>query len=110
VGFVWRASLAGAVLAAADLVQVFLIVAGVAVGAGAAGLVGLLIWRWRRPEAARAVGQLRRAAVPPLHGEARAPQPLPPPWPAIEQHVHHHWHGVSAAEIAAIIGRRRRDG
>jgi len=96
--------------AAAGLVQVFLIVAGVAVGAGAAGLVGLLIWRWRRWEAARAVGQLHGAAVPPLHGESRAAQPVPPPRPATGQHVHHHWHGVRAAGIAAVIGWRRRDG
>jgi hypothetical protein len=98
---------AAAVLgAAAELLHVFLIVAGVVVGTGAAGLVGLLIWRWRRSEAARAAGQLHGAAVPPLHGEARAAQPLPQPRPAIEQHVHHHWHGVSAKDVAAILRRQ----
>jgi hypothetical protein len=98
--------------AAATLLHVLLIVAGVAVGAGAAGVVGLLTWRWRRSrlDVARAVGQRHGAVVPPLHGEARAAQPLRQPPPAIEQHVHHHWHGVSAAGIAAIIGRRRQDG
>jgi hypothetical protein len=57
--------------------HVLLIMGGVAVGAGAADLVSLLIWRWRRWQAAGAVGQLHGAAVPPLHGEARAAQPLP---------------------------------
>jgi hypothetical protein len=95
---------------AAGLVHVLLMVAGVAVGAGAAGLVGLLIWRWRRWQAARAAGQLHGAAVPPLHGEARAAQPPTQPAPAIERHMHHHWHGVSAAEIAAITGRCGQDG
>ncbi len=104
-----RAARPAPAVLAAGLVRVLLIVAGVVVGAGAAGLVGLLIWRWRRPEAARAVGQLHGAAVPPLHGEAWAAQPLPQPRPVIEQHVHH-WRGVSAAGIAAITGRRRQDG
>ena len=50
--------LAGPVLAAvAELLHVLLLVAGVIVGVGAASLVGLLAWRWRRwhPDAARAM-------------------------------------------------------
>jgi hypothetical protein len=59
--------IAGPVLAAvAELLHVFLIVAGVIVAVGAASLVGLLAWRWRRwhPDAARAMPPLpSRAAV-----------------------------------------------
>jgi hypothetical protein len=30
--------------------------------------------------------------------------------PAIEQHVHHHWHGISPEDVAEIIEQQRRDG
>jgi hypothetical protein len=42
--------------AAAELLHVFLIVAGVVVGTGAAGVVGLPTWRWRRKAADRGPG------------------------------------------------------
>ena len=63
--------LAGPVLdAAAELLRVLLIAAGVIVGAGAASLVGLIAWRWRsRKDAAR--------AMPPRTLVARAAPPLP---------------------------------
>jgi hypothetical protein len=96
--------LAGPVLAAvAELLHVFLIMAGVVVGLGAVGLVGLLTWRWRRwqKDAAR--------AMPPYAPRmARAAQPLPEPPPAIEQHVH--FHGLSAEDVAAILNRQKEDG
>jgi hypothetical protein len=48
--------------------------------------------------------------APPIPRSGAAAHPLPPPPPAIEQapevHVHHHWHGVSAEDVAAIV----RDG
>jgi len=62
--------------AAAELLHVLVIVAGVIVGVGAISLVGLLLWRWRRLAAARAVPPAR-GAVYPLHGAARAAQPPP---------------------------------
>jgi len=90
------------VAAAAELVHVLLVIVVVVLAVGAVGLVALLAWRWRhrRPDAARAI------AVPPY--VARAARPLPePPRPAIEQapqvHVHHHWHGVSAEDVATIL-------
>jgi hypothetical protein len=106
--------LAGPVLGAlAELLHVFLIVAGVIVGVGAASLVGLLAWRWRRwhQDAAR--------AMPPLPSKvARAAQPLPKAQPArvlpaerqreLPTEVHFHLHGVSAEDVAAIIARRDR--
>jgi hypothetical protein len=101
--------LAGPVLAAVgEVVYVLVIVVAVTTGVGAISLVGLLIWRWRRThmDAARARPPLHGAVVPPLHGEARAAQPLPAPRPAIEQHVHHHWHGVSAKDVAASCDAR----
>jgi hypothetical protein len=96
--------------AAAELLHVLLIVAGVVVGAGAACLVGLLAWRWRRTRltAARAEHALQ-GAMHPLPRVTRAAQPLPKPRPAIEQpaEVHLHLHGISAEEAAAIIERQR---
>jgi hypothetical protein len=106
---VLAAKLAGPVLAAvAELLHVFLIVAGVIVGVGAASLVGLLAWRWRRwhPDAAR--------AMPPLPTKmARAAQPLPKAWPVhalptgrqreLPGELRLHFHGVPAEEIAAVI-------
>ncbi len=111
--------LAGPVVAAVgELVHLALIVAGVIVGVGAIGLVGVLTWRWRRPrlDAAR--------AMPPLSATvARAAQPLLQPrralpqarraseLPAALQHeppggLHLHFHGVSAEDVAAIIARQ----
>jgi hypothetical protein len=97
--------------AVAELLQVFLIVAGVIVGVGAASLVGLLTWRWRRTQADAA------RAMPPLPTKmARAAQPLPKAWPVhalpaefpreLPAEVHFHLHGVSAEEIAAILRRQ----
>jgi hypothetical protein len=97
--------------AVAELVHVLLIAAGVVVGVGAAGLVGLLTWRWRRTQADAA------RAMPPLPTKmARAAQPLPKAWPVhalpaespreLPAEVHFHLHGVSAEEIAAILRRQ----
>jgi hypothetical protein len=77
------------VAAVAELFHALLIAAGVILGLGAAALVGLLAWRWRRShsDAAR--------AMPPLPPRvARAAQPLPPPRPAIPRppDIHLHLH------------------
>ena len=95
--------------AAAELLHVFLILAGVVVDTGAAGVVGLLTWRWRRKRltAARA-GHALQGAVHPLPAVARAAQPLPEPRPVIERPaVHLHFHGVSAEDVAAIIRQQQ---
>jgi hypothetical protein len=57
IGAALAVKLAGPVLdAAAELLRVLLIAAGVIVGVGAASLVGLIAWRWRsRKDAARAM-------------------------------------------------------
>jgi hypothetical protein len=115
VGAALAVKAAPAVLGAvAGLVQVLLIAAAVIVGVGAAGLVGLAAWRWCRTPlgAARARPELHGAMLP-LHGEARAAQPLPAPQrsaaalppPAGAQEVHLHLHGVPAEDIAAIFAR-----
>jgi hypothetical protein len=95
----------------AELVHVLLIVAGVIVGAGAAGLVGLLAWQLRRTrvDAAR--------TMPPLPSKmVRAARPLPQArrageLPAAPQReppggLHLHFHGLDAAQVAAIIARQ----
>jgi hypothetical protein len=96
--------LAGPVVAVvSQLVYVFMIVVAVAAVAGAAGAAGVFIWRRRtRPKAARTV------LLPP---QVRAAQTFPAPQRrAIEArgqvHIHHHWHGVTAEDVAAIL----RDG
>jgi hypothetical protein len=102
VGAALAVKLAGPVVAAvSQLVYVLIIVVTVAAGAGAAGAVGVLIWRWRHP---RPIAP--RVASPPV--QARAAQAFPAPQRrAIEApgqvHIHHHWHGVTAEEVAAII-------
>ena len=107
------AKLAGPVLAAvSELLQMVLTTAAVIVGIGAAGVVGLLTWRWRRhrhTDAARATLP-NPGAVTPLHGVARAAPPLPKPRPAIERApgVHLHPHGITAEDLAAIL--RSEDG
>ena len=91
--------------AVAGIVYALGITVVVIAGVGAVGLVTLFVWRWRRsrPEAART-----RASPSPV--PVRAAHPFPPPPPAVKQapevHVRHHWHGVSAEDVAAII----RDG
>jgi hypothetical protein len=110
IGAALAVKLAGPVLdAAAELLRVLLIAAGVIVFVGAASLVGLIAWRWRsRKDAAR--------AMPPRTLVARAAQPLPKAWPVhalpaespreLPTEVHFHLHGVSAEEIAAILRRQ----
>jgi hypothetical protein len=86
--------------AAVVAVQEVLIVAGVTVGVGAAGLVGLLTWQWHRTQAdvARAMSR----CSPEL---ARAAQPLRQPRPAIEHpaEAHLHLHGITAENLARIL-------
>jgi hypothetical protein len=104
------AAVAGPVVAAvAQIVYVLAIVIAILTGVGVAVLLGFLAWRWRhpRPYAARAVPapiQSPRAARP-LSPPRRAA--LPPP--AGQVHIHHHWHGVSAEEVAAIIEQSRHE-
>ena len=103
--------LAGPVLdAAAELLRVLLIAAGVIVGVGAASLVGLIAWRWRsRKDAARAMPPrtLVARAAPPLPQARRtaelpaAPQREPPGG------LHLRFHSLDAAQVAAIIARQQ---
>ena len=103
--------------AAAELLHALIIMTAVIVGVGAAGLVGLLTWRWRRTRLAAA------RAMPPLPSKlARAAQPLPQARRALPQArratglpaalqneppggLHLHFHGVSAEDVAAILAR-----
>jgi hypothetical protein len=90
--------------AVGELVHVVLVLVAVVAGVAGACLLGFCTWRlyrWRQSGAAR--------ALPP--GMARAAQSLPPPQraalpPAAGQvHIHHHWHGVTAEDVAAILAR-----
>ena len=99
-------SVAGPVVAAVgELVHILLIAVAVIGGLAAVGLVAFIAYRVRRrrslPVAAR---------VLPSPVQARAAQPLPEPRTALghapEVHVHHHWHGVSAEDVAAVLDRR----
>jgi hypothetical protein len=99
-------SAAGPVVAAVgELVHILLVTAAVLLGLAAVALVAYVAYRLRHKNAARAI------ASPP--GMARAARPLPAPQrPAIGEsavHIHHHWHGVDAEDVAAII-RSQQDG
>ena len=101
--------LAGPVLdAVGELVHVFLIVAAGILGVGAASLVGLLTWRWRRPrpDAARAMPPtLMARAAQPLPEPQRSAAALPPPEGPRE--IHLHLHGVTAEDVAEILDRHK---
>ncbi len=97
----------------AGLAYVLVIVVTVTAGVVAAGLVDLLMWRWRRSRKDAAALCFAPGALSPLHGVERAARPLPEPRPAIERapEVYLHVHGVSAEDVAAIGGsQQERDG
>jgi hypothetical protein len=92
--------------AAAALLHLVLTAAAVLLAAAAVGLVAFTAYRVRRR---RSLPVAARALPPP--GQTRAAQPLPEPRSAIEPapevHIHHHWHGVDAEEVAAIIRQQQ---
>jgi hypothetical protein len=106
VGAALAVKLAGPVAAATgEFVHVLLVVAAILAGVAAVALMGFIVYRLRR----RKVHPVSLArTLPPL--QVRATRPLPAqPW-AIEHggqvHIHHHWHGVSAEDVAAILARQ----
>ena len=110
IGAALAVKLAGPVLdAAAELLRVLLITAGVIVGVGAASLVGLA-WRWRsRKDAARAMPPrtLVARAAPPLPQARRAGELPAAPQRETPGGLHLHFHGLDAAQVAAIIARQQ---
>ena len=105
-------AVAGPVAAAAvALLHLLLIVIEVLAGLAVAGVVALAafhVHRWRAGGTSQ-----RPLPAPPWQ---RAVQGTPAPRavqapreqrPAIEQHVHHHWHGISPEDVAAIIARQQ---
>jgi hypothetical protein len=90
--------------AVAELVHLILIVVAVVAGLAAVGVVALAAFHVHRWRAGSTVQRSLPAPLP-----QRAVQRAPAPGPAIEQHVHHHWHDVSAAEVAAIIRAQQED-
>jgi hypothetical protein len=106
-------ALLGPALAAAvaELVHVLLIVAGVIVGVGATGLAGLLAWQLRRTrvDAARAMPPrtLVARAAPPLPQARRAGELPAAPQREPPGGLHLHFHGLDAAQVAAIIARQQ---
>jgi len=80
------------------------------VGVGAASLVGLIAWRWRsRKDAARAMPPrtlVARAAPPPPQAR-RVAELSAVPRRETPGGLHLHFHGLDAAQIAAIIARQR---
>jgi hypothetical protein len=96
--------------AAAELLRVLLIAAGVIVGVGAASLVGLIARRWRsRKDAARAMPPrtLVARAAPPLPQARRAAELPAAPQRETPGGLHLHVHILDAAQVAAIIARQQ---
>jgi len=82
------------------------VIAALAVAGGVA-LVAARVHRWRAGGTTRAFPSpaLPRAVQAPREPrQVASGQP-----PALEQHVHHHWHRVTAEDVAAII-RQQQDG
>ena len=99
--------------AAAELLRVLLIAAGVIVGVGAASLVGLIAWRWRsRKDAARAMPPrtLVARAAPPLPQARRAAEVPAVPRRETPGGLHLHFHILDAAQVAVIIARQQEGG
>jgi hypothetical protein len=102
--------------AAAELLHLVLIVAGVIVGVAVLGVGGLLAWRWRRPrlDAARTTPPLLHQkvvrAAPPLPKARQLPEIPAAPGRELPGALHLHFHGVQAEDVAAIIERHRNDG
>lgn len=108
------AALFGPAIAAAvaELLHVLVIVLAALAGLTLAGVVALAafhVHRWR------VGGTVRRPLPAPPWQRAvqgtpasRAVQAPRDQRPAIEQHVHHHWHGISPEAVAAII-RQQED-
>jgi hypothetical protein len=92
----------------ADVGTVLHIVLLVALGLGAtaaAGTVGLVVWQLRKAQIIGQAAPVRSRAVRPV--ARRSIESIESPR-AIEQHLH--FHGVSPAEVAAIIRRQNKDG
>jgi hypothetical protein len=110
IGAALAVKLAGPVLdAAAELLRVLLIAAGVIVGVGAASLVGLIAWRWRsQKDAARAMPPrtLVARAAPPLPQARRAGELPAAPQREPPGGLHLHFHGLDAEDVAAILNRQ----
>jgi uncharacterized membrane protein YebE (DUF533 family) len=102
-------AIAGAVLAAVgELVHILLIVVAVIGGLAAVGLVAFIAYRIRHRDtnADRAMHRITPAEPRPAKA---LPEPRPAIEPAAEVHIHHHWHGVDAEDVAAII-RHQQEG
>ena len=93
--------------AVAELVHLVLIVAAVLAGIAAAAGAAYAAFRLRHraTEPARLVYRAHPVAQ-------RRSQALPEPRPALErpQEVHLHLHGISAEDVAAIVGQHRQAG
>ena len=95
--------------AAAELLHLLVIVLVVLVAVAGAGLAGFIAYRVRRgrPETPRVVHRITAAPPPAVQARTEPRKAIEAPRP--EVHVHHHWHGVDAADVAAII-RQQQDG
>jgi hypothetical protein len=102
------AAVAGPVVAAVgELLRALAIIAVVVVVLAVAATGAVVVVRLRHGQP--------RALPPRVYGSRSAhvvqdraePRALPAPQ---EVHVHHHWHGVTAEDVAEILARDNRDG
>jgi hypothetical protein len=91
----------------ADVATVLHVVLLVALGLGAtaaAGIVGLVVWQLRKAQVIGQASPVRSRAVQPVARRSIESADSPH---AIEQHLH--FHGISPAEVAAIIKQQNKE-
>lgn len=98
------APLVGVIIHVIALVLTFVGIAALAAGGG------WVWWRLAHRQPRELAYRPQMTQVQPRWGRAALPRDQPQ---TIEQsggmHVHHHWHGVSAADVAAAIRKQQED-
>ena len=88
--------------AVTGLLVMLAVVVAVLMAAAVAGL--FFVWRaTRRREAAYAVSERHQRIMAEVRGMSQVPQKAEPP--ALEQHIHYHYHGGDAREPLRVIRR-----
>jgi len=72
-------------------------------------VAAVIVHVWRAEAATYAARMSGRQELPEPAQRRVTARPDAPALPPIEQHIHHHWHTVSAADVAAILARNHKE-